>query len=81
MKLPSLPQMVNRSASGHRRVLAAIANGDPIGTVHDSPGALRGLRICLQTLYRWQCIDGETLTERGRELLAALDARAAAAVK
>lgn len=74
--LPSVPQMVNRSTSGHQNVLRNISHGRaPWPNTCRSMSELRGRRTVLDTLSRWDCIvrtdDGFLLTERGRSLLAA----------
>jgi hypothetical protein len=77
---PSHLQMVNRSNSGHLRVLRAVAAGVPVAGPETSIGTLRGLRTVAGTLRAWGTVDAEwNLTDRGRDLLAALETRRAAA--
>lgn len=69
-RLPSVKQMVCRSNDGHRGVLRRLA-ADPDAVVcnrHQNP---RGVMIVCATLRNWGCLDGWTITDRGRELLAA----------
>lgn len=82
--MPSIPQMLGRSNSGHHKALAHIAAGHPLTTVATPVSSIRGLRVVLATLHRWDAIkthrDGagiwhSRLTERGCQLLEALDAR------
>ena len=80
---PTVPQMVNRSLSGHHRALKATAEGRPVLGPTAPPSEVRGMRTVLATLRRWDCVrtpEGAPahLTDRGEALLAALDERAAA---
>lgn len=73
-----MKQMVVRANQGHHRVLSHwdAKPGTVIATAMDSVGSLRGLRTVAQTLRRWGCVTPEgALTDRGRELLAALNER------
>lgn len=70
---PSIKQMVNRANSGHRQMLRHYAGGtkaDP-----QTMGELRGLKTVMATLRAWGCVDSGQITDRGRELLVALDER------
>lgn len=68
---PTVKQMKARSLSGHRQLLEAVRDGRKVDVISD--GEWRGLRKCMATLRAWDCIDADgNLTERGRELLAAL---------
>lgn len=76
-RLPSVPQMVNRSLHGHHKALRCLADGNRFHGPGAGMGAQRGLRTIVATLRRWECMtEGEQITDRGRELLAALDMRA-----
>jgi hypothetical protein len=69
---PSIRQMVQRSNSGHRSALDAVAEGRPALRPGAYASEYRGMRIVFSTLRRWGCIDGDQLTERGRQLRDAL---------
>lgn len=71
--LPTVPQMRSRSLDGHRKALRAIAEDRDILGPTARPSEIRGMRTVLATLRRWDCITDDGLTDRGRELLAALD--------
>lgn len=85
VRLPSAKQMLVRSQSGHRIILEAAQAGRAV----DRPrfvSEVRGFATARGTLLAWQAIAPTheagiyTLTERGRELLALLDARRTAAL-
>lgn len=73
--LPSVKQMLNRAQSGHLKALQAIAEGRVILGSAAFDSEIRGMRICLSTLRKWECIADAAgdlvLTDRGRALLAA----------
>jgi hypothetical protein len=64
---PSIRQMRARMNSGHLQVLEALRDGRKLtaGRMSDA----RGLMTCRDTLVKWGAIDGEALTDIGRELL------------
>lgn len=69
---PTLPQMLNRSNSGHRRVLLSVVSGESLDA--QTASQIRGYRTCISTLYRWGRLDASGITDRGREFLEALEA-------
>lgn len=74
-KLPTIAQMKNRAHQGHMRVLERLAAGESAFDSYPIPEAavpstLKGRRIVLDTLSRWECIDVNGITQRGRDLLA-----------
>lgn len=75
MSLPTVPQMKNRATDGHRKALAAIAEGRPAVRPGAYASEVRGMRTVLATLARWECTTADGLTDRGRDLLAALNER------
>lgn len=75
-RLPTVRQMEVRCNPGHVRLLEAFRDGRKIPEPC-SMGELKGLKTVLATLYRWDCLDGDSLTERGSELLAAWKAKRA----
>lgn len=92
-KPPTVPQMLARSTDGHRTALERVGDGRPLARVGATIGEVRGLRTILATLYRWVVASADkpkvgaggsttfplVLTDRGRELLDALNARKAKA--
>lgn len=74
-RLPTMGQMVNRSNDGHRKALRCIAEGRSLLGPAEPTSSLRGMRTILGTLYRWDCVADDKLTERGRDLLALLEAK------
>lgn len=86
-RLPSVAQMVNRANDGHHKALRRIADETELLWAGAGMGEVRGMRIVLSTLEgSWEAIttDGEprtpecryVLTDRGVDLLLALDRRA-----
>lgn len=71
--------MVNRCHGFHRQCLRLRSEGKKIDSPSWTAGDYRGARTAMNTLYRWGCVDANGITERGRELLAALDGRQAVA--
>lgn len=67
---PSIAQMRARANSGHRQVLEAIRDGRKLASIRI--GDARGLMTCRATLIGWGAIEGESLTDTGRDLLAAI---------
>ena len=67
---PSIVQMRARMNSGHRQVLEAARDGRKLTS--SRIGDARGLMTCRATLIGWGAIDGESLTDTGRSLLADL---------
>jgi len=69
MTTPSMKQMRARMNSGHRQLLEAVRDGRKLiaGRISDA----RGLMTCRSTLVMWGAIEGDDLTEIGRQLLAA----------
>ncbi len=72
-RLPSLKQMLIRSNSGHRSLLRAARDGSSLSTSTD--GAYWGYKRCLATLIQWDCLEQGKLTDRGVQLLGALEER------
>lgn len=70
--LPSVAQMRVRALDGHRKALQAIRDGRPILGPTARPSEYRGMRVVLDTLYRWECVRDGKLTDRGVALLEAL---------
>lgn len=68
MTPPTLKQMRARMNSGHRQVLEAVRDGRKLSAGRMSDA--RGLMTCRSTLVMWGAIEGEGLTEVGRQLLA-----------
>ena len=66
----SIAQMRARSNSGHRQVLEAARDGRKLTSSRIADA--RGLMTCRATLIGWGAIEGESLTDVGRSLLAAL---------
>lgn len=75
MKALSIAQMVNRCYSFHAQCLRLRGEGKAVDHPSWTASDYRGARTALSTLHRWGCLDENGITERGRELLAALDAR------
>lgn len=69
-RLPSIAQCLNRMHELHAR---ALRGERP--TAASPMWALRGYDAAAKTLRRWGAMDGATVTDRGRELLAAWEAR------
>jgi hypothetical protein len=72
---PSIKQMAARALSGHQKALRALRDDRPVISANAYPSEIRGMRTVLRTLHRWDCINDDGITDRGRELLAALDQR------
>ncbi|HET6916264.1 MAG TPA: hypothetical protein VFH56_09275 [Acidimicrobiales bacterium] len=72
-KLPSIKQMANRANSGHYAALLATRDKRRAVGPNAYMSEIRGMMTCLSTLRAWGCIDGDELTDRGRELLRVLD--------
>jgi hypothetical protein len=70
-KQPSIAQMRVRFAGGHRKVLEALRDGRQV-TVQRA-GDASGLMTCRATLIGWGCIEDGAITERGRQLLEAVN--------
>jgi hypothetical protein len=82
---PTIKQMVHRARSagdGHRTALRHIAEGTPVLREGAFVSEIRGMQTVIGTLRRWGCVTTERvgagqynteITERGRELLAALN--------
>jgi predicted MarR family transcription regulator len=80
----SIKQMCSRVNSGHRTILARLADGPlAAGDTTASPNRndIRGLITCLGTLRKWGCVTTtrtgireytDEITDRGRDLLEAL---------
>lgn len=72
----SIGQLLNRMHSGHRHALLWAAGEKPHPVQPSSPDwSHRGFIKTRNTLRRWGALDGDTLTEIGRELLAAHKAK------
>lgn len=67
---PSIAQMRACMNSGHRQVLEAARDGRKLTS--SRIGDARGLMTCRATLIGCGAIDGESLTDTGRSLLADL---------
>jgi len=78
MSAPGIAQMVNRSNSGHLKALRSVRDSSVMVGASEPASAVRGAMTVLSTLRRWECIEGDALTDRGRDLLAALEEREAA---
>lgn len=74
-KPPSIKQMVNRANSGHLRALRACRDDTLAVSEAEPMSSVRGMMTVFSTLRRWGCVEGDQLTERGRELLTALEIR------
>jgi len=68
--------MLNRANEAHRGILTAYETGVPYLRDNAYASEYRGARTALDTLLRWGCVENSQLTERGRELLTALNCRA-----
>ena len=75
-RLPSIKQMAQRCLPFHRRILVALVEGVKVDSPQWQAGDYRGLRTAIGTLSKWRCVAEGRITERGRELLALLSARA-----
>ena len=76
VKLPSVPQMLNRMNGGHLELLRAYRDGREVsGASTMSAGSIRGYRTCQDTLVYWGCVSKGTLTDRGVALLEAWEGK------
>ena len=73
--MPSLAQMLVRANDMHIRLLRAAMSGRPLETAAWSPGSFRGARVAAGTLLRWGCLEEGQVTERGKALVSAWDAK------
>lgn len=71
--LPSVKQMVNRASEGHYKALKAFRDTTALVSTTTPDSAVRGYMSALRTLRAWECINGDQLTDRGRELIAAYE--------
>lgn len=76
---PTVAQMVTRSNTGHLRLLRAYRDDSTATGPATTDASIRGLMTALRTLRRWGCVEGDALTDTGRDLLARLEARDAKA--
>ena len=85
-KLPSTAAMAARANDGHHKALLRIEAGEPLLPPNYTAGMWRGMRTVRETLVRWEAIEvrrtsaseyEHLLTDRGRDLLAELNARSA----
>lgn len=66
---PSITQCLNRMLPIHAKILRGEGEQSPLDS------AWRGYARAARTLRQWSAMDGSVITDRGRELLAAWDAR------
>jgi hypothetical protein len=78
-KSPSVAQMVCRSLDKHRAALRAYRDGKPLVSPtcpsNAFPYEMRRAQSAAAKLSEWGCVEGGALTERGRELVAAIEAK------
>jgi hypothetical protein len=68
MSAPTINQMRCRMTGVHRKLLEAARDGRKI--VAQRPGDAAGYMTCRATLLRWGAIEGDSITDIGRALLA-----------
>lgn len=75
METVSIAAALNRMNSCHAQILAALDKGEKVVGPSTSSAEIRGYRVCLKTLSRWDAIKDGALTAFGADLLTQWNAR------